>query len=413
MRAGTLALVVVLTVAWCHAALAQDCSGGKCGKYSGDFPCQCDAGCFGFGDCCADICTTCIAEFPEECNCKPDCAGKACGSDGCWSDCGKCPEGQVCVKNACIVSDCPEAGDVKDCDGNCAPASYIADGVCDDGKQSEANFYCDAFGFDGDDCKPCEPNCQGKTCGWDGCGGECGPACPAGQICQDGNCAQCVPNCGNAACGDDGCGGSCGECKAGEKCELGVCTALSGSCSGVCGDKPEGGNCWCDEMCFGSGDCCTDVCQVCAESYPEECSGNACTPNCAGKACGDDGCGGSCGTCAAGQTCQAGVCTGGSTPCVPSCGTAKCGDDGCGGTCGTCAAGDVCQAGACIQQEDSTPVQPEGETGEGAEPATDDKKGSSSSCSASEETPVPPGFVLLLILATVLILRPRRDSRSL
>ncbi len=34
----------------------------------------------------------------------------------------------------------------------------------------------------------------------------------------------------------------------------------------------------------------------------------SCTPACAGKACGDDGCGGTCGTCAASDTCMGGVC---------------------------------------------------------------------------------------------------------
>jgi hypothetical protein len=34
----------------------------------------------------------------------------------------------------------------------------------------------------------CTPNCSGKVCGDDGCSGSCGPSCPEGQTCQDGQC---------------------------------------------------------------------------------------------------------------------------------------------------------------------------------------------------------------------------------
>lgn len=35
----------------------------------------------------------------------------------------------------------------------------------------------------------CKPNCSGKTCGEDGCGGTCG-TCANGQTCQNSNCAD-------------------------------------------------------------------------------------------------------------------------------------------------------------------------------------------------------------------------------
>jgi hypothetical protein len=37
------------------------------------------------------------------------------------------------------------------------------------------------------------------------------PTCPAGTACKDGECA-CTPDCTGKSCGDDGCGGSCGAC---------------------------------------------------------------------------------------------------------------------------------------------------------------------------------------------------------
>ncbi len=95
----------------------------------------------------------------------------------------------------------------------------------------------------------CTPDCTGKECGDDGCGGSCG-TCEDGFVCQDGQCVGCTPDCTGKECGDDGCGGSCGTC-----------------------DDPA------KPICNAQGIC------------------EACTPNCDGKECGDDGCGGSCGDC--------------------------------------------------------------------------------------------------------------------
>ncbi len=74
----------------------------------------------------------------------------------------------------------------------------------------------------------CVPDCSGKQCGDDDCGGTCG-TCPAGAHCSAGVCvSDCVPNCTGKECGSDGCGGSCGTCGAGEVCEGGTCVAASG-----------------------------------------------------------------------------------------------------------------------------------------------------------------------------------------
>jgi len=94
----------------------------------------------------------------------------------------------------------------------------------------------------------CVPNCTGKECGDDGCGGSCG-TCQQGTCNAQGKC-ECTPDCTGKECGDDGCGDSCGTCTDPAKP---ICNA-----QGVC---------------------------------------EACTPDCTGKECGDDGCGGSCGTC--------------------------------------------------------------------------------------------------------------------
>lgn len=153
---------------------------------------------------------------------------------------------------------------------------------------------------------PCQPNCDGKNCGNDGCGGSCGNCTAAGQACTiTGVCSVCQPNCGGRECGDDGCGGTCG----------------------TCADELK-------ETCDTSGLCV------------------ACRPNCVNKDCGDDGCGSVCGACIDGQQCSPKqVCV----SCLPQCTNKNCGADGCGGVCGTCNATNsevcvesLCSAGAVI-----------------------------------------------------------------
>jgi hypothetical protein len=63
----------------------------------------------------------------------------------------------------------------------------------------------------------CVPDCAGRVCGSDGCGGSCGKCvdCEGGAVaCSDGQCSKtfCCPDCNGRECGDDGCGGSCGLC---------------------------------------------------------------------------------------------------------------------------------------------------------------------------------------------------------
>lgn len=47
---------------------------------------------------------------------------------------------------------------IRDCNGHCAPASWIGDGICDDGAYSyggnDISFDCEQFAFDGGDCAP-------------------------------------------------------------------------------------------------------------------------------------------------------------------------------------------------------------------------------------------------------------------
>jgi len=129
----------------------------------------------------------------------------------------------------------------------------------------------------------CAPECDGKTCGDDGCEGSCGECAEGVEECLDGVCT-CVPDCDEEnQCGSDACEGTCGECDVGFECVEDKCV---------------------------------------------------CDPNCDDRECGGDGCEGSCGECEANELCNEEA----KCECVPNCEKKECGTDGCGENhnCGEC-----------------------------------------------------------------------------
>ncbi|HEY3450947.1 MAG TPA: hypothetical protein VGK67_31615 [Myxococcales bacterium] len=69
-------------------------------------------------------------------------------------------------------------------------------------------------------CRPvCVPQCKGRQCGNDQCGGSCGD-CGKGWNCNPASflCETCQPNCAGKQCGSDGCGRQCGTCGSSEMC---------------------------------------------------------------------------------------------------------------------------------------------------------------------------------------------------
>ena len=146
------------------------------------------------------------------------------------------------------------------------------------------------------DIAVCEPDCEDRTCGDDGCGGVCGTCTSIAPFCVEGQCtADCQPACDGKECGDDGCGGLCGTCPgAAPYCTDGLCET---TCAPQCEDKecgPDG----CDGVCG----TCPDAAPVCSGDF--KCLPAECTPDCEGRLCGDDGCGGSCGSCSGGSVCD-------------------------------------------------------------------------------------------------------------
>ncbi|MCB9736877.1 MAG: hypothetical protein H6745_30215 [Deltaproteobacteria bacterium] len=160
--------------------------------------------------------------------------------------------------------------------------------------------------------------------------------------------AECVPNCDGRACGSDGCGGSCGTCSAGACNTAGACVAAGWTCDA---DR-FGDHQVCDCECGAADpDCASPGLLVLGCESGEICSATGvcatCAPRCDGVSCGDDGCGGSCGRCLdpANPYCTDGACV---AACVPDCDGHDCGPDGCGGECGVCGVGTYCVLDKCL-----------------------------------------------------------------
>jgi len=79
-----------------------------------------------------------------------------------------------------------------------------------------------ASGFGNGGTVSCTPECSGRECGSDRCGGQCGD-CAGDESCVNYQCVpDCLPSCSGKECGSDGCGGSCGSCE-GKLCSEGQC----------------------------------------------------------------------------------------------------------------------------------------------------------------------------------------------
>ncbi len=255
----------------------------------------------------------------------------------------------------------------------------VASWSCDSGPDESKDVSTRA---DEELSEPCTPNCWGKVCGDDGCGGTCGHCYTTegaldDGLCQDGKCG-CSPSCAGKQCGPDGCGGTCGVCSGGKICTNGVCQGgCQPNCAGLeCGGDGCGGQCG---TCAG-----TDSCQngKCVAPDPGDCGVCAAGLSCGADEANPSWCSGS--GCASGLDME-GKCTGeksntvlwcqdgvsysidcdhfstdkkcgwseeaGFYDCIPictaDCSGKECGDDGCGGSCGTCSGGDKCVNGKC------------------------------------------------------------------
>ena len=212
----------------------------------------------------ADKCSDGVCTGGQSVNCND---GNPCTDDSCNPATGcinepnsdPCFDGDPCtLDDHCFYGECQPGLELFDCsDGNPCTDDFCSTNMGCLHTPIDDKTPCGPPGFvciDGECKVDCVPNCDGKECGTDGCGGECGLGdCPLGLQCIDGQCQNpCEPDCTGKSCGDDGCAGSCGECDAAESCETDKCVALCGN--GDCGNG---------EMC----ETCEEDCGVC----PEQC----------------------------------------------------------------------------------------------------------------------------------------------
>ncbi|HIB00925.1 MAG TPA: hypothetical protein EYO31_03305 [Phycisphaerales bacterium] len=114
-----------------------------------------------------------------------------------------------CANNPCGGGGGCPAGEIEDCNGNCCPETWVADGYCDDGTyqwNGIAIFLnCEQFACDGGDCT--------------GCGGAATGACCVGTACSTATQVDCLALGGTyigdgSSCASNPCGGG-GGCPAG------------------------------------------------------------------------------------------------------------------------------------------------------------------------------------------------------
>jgi hypothetical protein len=311
----------------------EECNAGKCNCVTDSV--LCNGTCCPVGQVCADD-TCCLA----------DCEGKSCGDDLCGESCGTCTScGEECIENTCSFTACEgkECGS-DNCGGLCGMCDEEGYEICTGGECLCLHLECVDSCCDKNevcfDALCCQLACDGKDCGDDGCGGECGECV---GLCQDGTC--CLPECDAKVCGGDGCGGECGpDCNDGLDCTSDVCTdgtckfeidtgcLIDDGCFVDESNKPDSVCWWCAPnnsaadwtqksdgvACGNNATCqvgeCMCIEQVCGEICCDAeavCLDDACCqPQCQGKTCGDDGCGGSCGECGESSFCYQGECHG-------------------------------------------------------------------------------------------------------
>ncbi len=124
---------------------------------------------------------------------------------GC-NDCRNCPESTGSGCSGVSWRGCCEGGDVLYCEN--AQLKKLTCGGTGCGWSSGDGFYnCGLEGADPTGEAPaqcdCTPQCDGKTCGEDGCGGTCG-TCGDGDLCVAGSCRSDCESCTPGASGCEG-----------------------------------------------------------------------------------------------------------------------------------------------------------------------------------------------------------------
>ena len=199
-------------------------------------------------------------------NCTPDCTNKKCGDDGCGKPCGTCTAEENCTANQCVNKDpCKVSADSCEClltkCGGLSAAAATCGGLSAGCRAAIAADFkvtgcttCNNLSFPG-----LKALCKDPACANDLAGAQ---AAAGGNLC-DSKCF-CTPNCTNKTCGDDGCGGSCGPaCTSGKSCDAGKCVDSCSLTKGrplfcACSDKAQCSSNACAEV--NSKSICTHLC---------------------------------------------------------------------------------------------------------------------------------------------------------
>jgi hypothetical protein len=293
-------------------------------------------------------------------------------------ECGGCDDGDTCTDDHCEmdndgIGSCAFPANVAPCDdGNpCTGPDLCSEGQCTGALKpiDEINFQ-ECLCQEDADCDPLDDgnSCNGILhCGKEG-GGESGFCQTApdsipeegapcggqdsGTVCKAQLCV-CDPDCNEKECGSDGCQGSCGECDWTQDCTAGLCVIKDCGflCDGIqCGSVGPAGECLCG-TCDDGDDCTVDSCDEDAAScvFDEgagiglECDDNqACTDN---DVCTDQGCEGDPKVCADENECTLDSCHPITGECQFTTGQLfgkSCNDEN------PCTSGDKCNGGECV-----------------------------------------------------------------
>ena len=255
-------------------------------------------------------------EIPDIC--VADCEERECGGDGCGGSCGVCTDFHSCVDGQCEPPSCMTGFEPGSLGWPCETNDDCLIKTC---LALPAGKACTCYCFDdcpeGWDCKnvspwpdmlyacvpECQPDCDGKNCGDNGCGGTCGECGPDNLCAPDGLCevatcsiiTDCIEACpeNNTACMDECSSAAPVEIQEAFEAFLDCVEVLGFPYGGPCGnfteDDDEWQGCWddwysqCDEeyyACWPPGDgTCSDL-YSCLVSCPEGDAFQTCVNDC-------------------------------------------------------------------------------------------------------------------------------------
>ena len=180
--------------------------------------------------------------------CTPACVNKDCGPDGCGGSCGSCEDDEMCTQAGLCVPECQDCAPWQECTdgmcedppsmGSCPGGGIMLSDDCEDtpydgccsGDEGRELYYCGFWS----ECPGnyiyclCHVECSSwAVCSYDSWDDKFACSLPPADQDPQGNLYcdwwPCEPDCAGKDCGSDGCGGSCGTCPDNFECDAGVC----------------------------------------------------------------------------------------------------------------------------------------------------------------------------------------------